>query len=220
MAYSLTANNINGGFAVLGSLCFPAQASDQVVITATASPTASQNQLLLFYDDQSGSFDAFGQAAGDCTSLVNLARPVCKSSGADCDPGWVLRPGIDETFTITINEEVERQWYFVIANCDAKTGIESPVVVNKVNIKSTVGVACSTLSPQGMPDAGSAIAITFLLLLLIFFASTTVMFYKKAQSNSSDVGGVRGSTLLASARSGGYGGTNDVSAASAGHDQL
>ena len=100
--YGLTANNVNGGFAVIGALCFPAKASDTVSITATASPAASANQLLLFYDDQSGSFDAFGESPGDCTSLVNLARPVCKSGGSDCDPGWKLRPGVDETFTITI----------------------------------------------------------------------------------------------------------------------
>ena len=126
------------------------------------------------------------------------------------------------------NEEVPRQWYFVVANCDPKTGVESPVQLNKLAISSSQGVACSTLNPQGNPDAGSAIAITFLLLLLIFFASTTVMFYKKAQDNmngSSSGGGGGGRSaggLLASARhESGYGGTtNEVSADSAGHNNL
>ena len=97
--------------------------------------------------------------------------------------------------------------------------------LNKLAISSSQGVACSTLNPQGNPDAGSAIAITFLLLLLIFFASTTVMFYKKAQDNmngSSGGGGRSAGGLLASARhESGYGGTtNEVSADSAGHNNL
>jgi hypothetical protein len=40
---------LNGGFALIGSLCFPALASDTVTITAKADPISTQNQLLLFY---------------------------------------------------------------------------------------------------------------------------------------------------------------------------
>ena len=60
MTQQLTASNVNGGFSLVGALCFPARASDTVQIKATAAPTSTSNQLLLFYDDQAGSFDSFG----------------------------------------------------------------------------------------------------------------------------------------------------------------
>jgi len=227
MTQQLTASNVNGGFSLVGALCFPARASDTVQIKATAAPTSTSNQLLLFYDDQAGSFDSFGtttSGVGSCSELVNLARPVCKSNGQDCSPGWVLRPGVDESFTITINEEIKRQWYFVLANCDAKSGVGSPVTLTALSITSTQGIPCSSMSPQG-PDAGAALAITFLVMLLIVFASTTVMFYKKSQESGGEGGrggggGRTASGLLAAVRGSPYGGTNDVSAASVGHDEL
>jgi hypothetical protein len=223
--YQLTASHINGGFAVIGSLCFPALASDTVTIHATADPISkTDNQLLLFYDDQSGSFDAFGtKTVTDCSTLVNLARPVCKSpNNQNCDPGWALPRGQKETFTITINEEVPRQWYFVIANCDPKTGVASPVTISSVDISSNKGVACSTLSPQGQPDAGSAIVITLLVMLVILFSATTMMYYRKSQEAMGMGGGRSASGLMAAARSGStYGGpSNDVTRDEVGHNNL
>ena len=223
MAYSLTGKNLNGDFQIVGSLCFPAKASDTVVIHAQAG-AAAQNQLLLFYDDQSGSFDAFGAAATtSCSTLVNLARPVCKKTGQDCTPGWTIRPGVAEKFDITINEQVPRQWYFVVANCDPKTGLGSAVNIKSLDISSQHGVECSTLSPQGTPDAAVAIVITFLIMLIILFASTTAIYYKKAterRSEDQQGGGGGGAALL-----GGSGSTygsqqNSVSAESAGHNEL
>ena len=61
-AQSLTASSLKGGFALIGSLCFPAKAGDTVEIKATANATGGEDQLLLFFDDQQGSFDSFGKA--------------------------------------------------------------------------------------------------------------------------------------------------------------
>ena len=82
---SLTASNLNGGFALIGSLCFPAKAGDTVEIKATANADGGEDQLLLFFDDQQGSFDSFGTSKGNCLDKVNLARPVCQVSAQ-----WVL----------------------------------------------------------------------------------------------------------------------------------
>ena len=43
----------SGDFVMLGSLCFPPGADDQVTITTT---TTTPNQMILFFDDQSSSF--------------------------------------------------------------------------------------------------------------------------------------------------------------------
>ena len=79
---SLTASKLNGGFSLIGSLCFPAKAGDTVQITATANAEGGEDQLLLFFDDQQGSFDSFGTSAGNCLDKVNLARPVCQVRAA------------------------------------------------------------------------------------------------------------------------------------------
>jgi hypothetical protein len=181
--------------------------------------------LFVLIDDQAGSFDAFGaKPVKDCTTLVNLARPVCKSDGTNCGPGWSLRPGVDEKFTITINEEVPRQWYFVVANCNPKTGYAAPVTILNVDISSNNGIGCSTLSPQDRPDAGAAIVISLLVMLVILFGSTTLMFYRKAQSQEGGGGGGRSAGgLLAAARSSvtRYSGSaNDPVADTVGHNNL
>ena len=89
---SLTASDINGGFALVGSLCFPARAGDTVEIQATASAMGGEDQLLLFFDDQEGSFDSFGKSKGTCLDKVNLGRPVCQDGDVHCQPGWKLAP--------------------------------------------------------------------------------------------------------------------------------
>ena len=231
----LNAGKTNGGFAVLGSLCFPAQAGDKVVIRAKASATATNTQLLLFYDDQAGSWDAFGTTQG-CKAKIDLARPVCKAGGVDCDPGWDLVPGQQQQYTVSINEMVERAWTFVVANCAPGGGemIEEPVQLDSLTITSSTGVPCSQLSPGASEGAGvaSAIAITMLVLLLLLFVSISMVFYKRAKtlearlaSGGALIGGGGGS----GSRSGGtgariaylgLGNDNEVSVSSVGHDDL
>ena len=226
---SLTAKDVNGGFAVIGSLCFPAKAGDTVVIKAKANADASADQLLLFYDDQAGSFDAFGSSAGTCQDKINLARPVCQNGGVNCEPGWKLKPGKEQTYTVTINEETRRQWFFVVSNCvddeSIKSPEEFPVQLDSISISSSKGIPCSQLKDGG--DAVSiGIGISFLVVLVLVFMATSAIYYRKSRGLPSFGASRRGGGLLGNSGSAAsYSGRsqntdNDLSAPKTGHDDL
>ena len=67
-----------GDFVLLGSLCFPPGADDQVSIkTTTEDPNGAQK--ILFFDDQTSSFDKINELSPDatCDEREALARPIC-----------------------------------------------------------------------------------------------------------------------------------------------
>ena len=229
---SLTASDINGGFALVGSLCFPARAGDTVEIQAKASAEGGEDQLLLFFDDQEGSFDSFGTSEGTCLDKVNLARPVCQDGDVHCQPGWKLAPGKAQKYTITINEETARQWYFVVSNCEddksvAGKPIEQPVRIESISITSSKGIPCSELH-SGDGGVAAAIGIGFLVVLLIVFIGTSYIYYRKSRGLPPIPGGGRRDGGLLSGSGAGlrYSGRNDavqdndLSAPKTGHDDL
>ena len=149
----------------------------------------------------------------------------------DCQPGWKLAPGKAQTYTITINEETERQWYFVASNCQDDQSvkgppIESPVMIDSISISSSKGIPCSELH-SGDGGVSAAIGIGFLVILLFVFIATSVIYYRKSRGLSPIPGsGRRNNGLLSGSgptlRYGGGAdaGDNDLSAPNTGHDDL
>lgn len=169
---------VDGTFEYLGTLCFPASTTTKITISVKdyQNPTGQKDLRVLFYDDQPDSFDALMTKGQTCQQKVQMSKQLCSGSN-NCVSGY--RVGIDaDPLPITITESVERQWYFIAADCQANTSI--PVTLS-YDITSPDAVPCSTIH-QGASTAGYVVAIVFLVIFVAILATTTVIFYKKSQT--------------------------------------
>ena len=78
---------------------------------------------------------------------------------------------------ISITEAVDRQWYFVGADCSATAA--NPVQMT-YTIESADAIDCQLIHKEASA-AGYVVAIVFLVIFVAILATTTVIFYKKSQ---------------------------------------
>lgn len=169
----------NGGWVLLGSMCFQAGSESTINIEATANSKGGANQKILFYDDQEGSFDA-AVAASTCGAKVAASKPLKDSRTGKSQPGIALDAGIQKTESISISEKYKRQWYFVASNCDTKTDTETAVSLDKYKITSTNDIDCAVLLQQ--PDhSGYIVGSVCTVLVAVVLMFTSFCFYKRTQ---------------------------------------
>ena len=179
---SIVGENVNGGFANLGSLCFPAATKSQVSIKYSV-PLSSKGQLLLFYDDQEESYDKLSTTNGDCFVQEQLSRQIC--AGSSCTAGYTLRTGSQQSYTIDINESRPRQWYFLVSNCKKNpdgTYSQRPVVISDYQISSDAAVDCASIHVDA--TGGLTVAVVFLTLISGSLLFVVYYLYQKTQKLS------------------------------------
>eukprot|EP00505_MAST-04D_sp_SCG-Rhode-Island_P000522 Stramenopile-MAST_4_protein_522 len=171
--------NTVGDFVMLGSLCFPPGATDQVKIQ-TNSPIDGQN--LLFFDDQTSSFDQINTlgAGASCYDREQLARPIC--SGSSCTPGYKIPKGTPSPYLIDISETFARRWYFIASNCQkqigAKTYSAKQVQLTSFEISSNAAINCDSVGQPG-DNSGFIVAIVFLVMIVFVLSGTTYYMWKR-----------------------------------------
>ena len=166
-----------GDFVLLGSLCFPPGADDQVSIkTTTEDPNGPQK--ILFFDDQTSSFDKINELSPDatCDEREALARPIC-AGDEQCVTGYQVPKGTDKTYTIDISETFARRWYFVLSNCNDKKA--APVDMASFRITSPASISCGQLQEEDS-TAGYIVAIVFLSLIIIVLIGVSYYMYKRS----------------------------------------
>ena len=169
----------NGGWVLLGSMCFQAGSESTIKIEATANKDHGGNQKILFYDDQEGSFDT-AVAAASCSDRVAASKKLKDSRTGKSQDGLELGPGIQKTESITISEKYKRQWYFVASNCNTNSGVEEPVSLDMYKITSTNDIDCSILLQQ--PDhSGYIVGSIFTVLVALVLMTTSFCFYKRTK---------------------------------------
>ena len=170
-----------GDFVLLGSLCFPPGTDDQVSIT-TSTSNPNGNQKILFFDDQTSSFDkineipaASGSSSPTCDLREDLARPICAGDQA-CVQGYKVPKGENVKYTIDISETFARRWYFVLSNCNNK--VAGQAVMETFRITSPASISCSQLVQEDS-TAGYVVAIVFLSLIIIVLVGVSYYMYKR-----------------------------------------
>eukprot|EP00943_MAST-04B_sp_MAST-4B-sp1_P001158 g1158.t1 len=165
-----------GDFVLLGSLCFPPGADDQVKIITTTQ-NENGNQKILFFDDQTSSFDKINELSptATCDLREDLARPIC-AGDEQCVTGYQVPKGTDSPYTIDISETFARRWYFVLSNCNNK--VPAAVTMNSFRITSPAAISCSQLQQEDS-TAGYIVAIVFLSLIIIVLTGVSYYMYKR-----------------------------------------
>ena len=190
----LVGQDLDGGFANLGSLCFPAATKSQVKIQySVPSTAAAASQLLLFYDDQEESYDRLSTTPGNCNVQEALSREIC--SGDKCTAGYTLKnTGSSQTYYIDINESRPRQWYFLASNCVKEDGnyVQKAVLISSYSISSPAAVDCASLYQDN--TGGLVVAVVFLTLISLALMAVTYFLYRKTQSLGPSLLGAGGTT--------------------------
>ena len=167
----------SGDFVMLGSLCFPPGADDQVTITTT---TKTANQMILFFDDQSSSFGDInaGSSTKSCHERETLARKICK--GDNCQLGYQVPTGMNTHYTIDISETFARRWYFVLSNCQKDGDSYKPKAADlpSFKISSDAAIDCAKLDTEESV-AGYVVAIVFLSVIVLGLGYVAFYMYKR-----------------------------------------
>ena len=158
-------------FIMLSTWCI-----DQVSIKTTTEDTNGP-QKILFFDDQTSSFDKINELSPDatCDEIEALARPIC--AGDQHVTGYQVPKGTDKTYTIDISETFARRWYFVLSNCNDKK--IAPVDMASFRITSPASISCGQLQEEDS-TAGYIVAIVFLSLIIIVLTGVSYYMYKRS----------------------------------------
>ena len=99
------AGSSKGGWSLLGTMCFPKGTDTKVNIVVTPGKSSGNNQRILFYDDQEGSWDA-AVAAHTCQDKIKLSKEM---DDGKKQQGIKLEQGVKSSSVISVNEKFRRQ---------------------------------------------------------------------------------------------------------------
>jgi len=174
-----------GTFELLGSLCFPKNKASEVYFDIQCDSCNENSTLeILFYDNKADSFPMVNRdwrgRPKSCEQREQISKKICFDS--NCKDGIPVRQPRLKT-AIQVKEDETRQWYFVLADCQAK----GPIKVQSYTIVSKEAIACDIFVAQQRKNAktgitiGLIVAIVILTLVSIALFSVSFVFYKQTK---------------------------------------
>lgn len=181
-----------GNFVYLGSFCFPAGSDDTLSISFYIEGTVSSSLKALFYTDKEKSFPSVclesdaGQALS-CHERTQLSSNIC-FTGDSCTYGMIIKNftandqstapvgTVKYTTTIRISEKVDRQWYFVLSDCNTNF-----VEVQEYSIHSSSAESCENVFILNYNHGGYIAAMIILIILCVGTYLTAKKYYVRTK---------------------------------------